>query len=135
VIYRSLQGFAIVREHLVRALQEQGLKVVVQVSTSEILGKAGYKVSGVHQIFFFRPDFMNEIIAQSSGKDPIAAQSDAIMLAPLKAVIFEEGAGAVLRFQNPTTVFQNHPRLEPFALDMKARMDRVIEELKKSEVC
>lgn len=133
MILRFSQGFAVIRERLAGALEEQGLRVVAQVPTSEILSRAGYNVPGIHQVFFFRPDFMNEIIMQNDGKDLIATQSNAIMLAPLKAVIFEEGAETAIRFQNPTMVFQSYPKLAHLALDMKARMNHAIERLKQTE--
>lgn len=120
-------GFAVVQGRLATALERQGLKVVAQLPTTEILARAGYAVPGVHQIFFFRPEFMNEIILLDQ-RNITEEPENAIMRAPLKAVIVEDGVESRIEIQDPVDIFRNHPSLAHLAADMGERIVRALDE-------
>jgi uncharacterized protein (DUF302 family) len=64
-------------------LQDAGFRVLAEVSTSEILRGAGYAADDLHQIFFFRPDYLSEILV---------AHPEALAAIPMKAVLRAGGA-------------------------------------------
>ena len=112
-------------EHAVdRARQQivaQGLRVVADVPTSELVNATGFEVPRTQQLFFFRADFMHALIRDTD---------EGILLAPMKLVLRETANGAIEGLvSSPLARFADLPKVARFAALLEENVQAVVKAL------
>ena len=101
--------FDTVVERVKSEIATAGLWVIAEIDPQMLLRRGGFAIPRTRQILFFHPRYMSRLLT---------ADASAIVEAPLKFVVTERGAGAVLRWPEPIASFRPHPRLAALAEEL-----------------
>lgn len=102
------------------ALVSQGLKVVAEVPTSQILAEAGIVVPPVTQLWYFHPRAIEAVLGLGD---------EALLLAPVKLVVRALGPRFLVVGPHPREIFQAWSESGGWLEELSGRVDRALTDL------
>lgn len=101
------------------AIQAEDMMVLAEVDAQAILARSNYEIGPTRQILFFHPRFMARLLA---------ADTSALLEAPLKFAVIEGERGVAVRWQEPRQAFERYSAEALAALgeELSALCERIV---------
>lgn len=105
-------------DHLRQAIQSEGLLLLQEINTQQIVSTHGLQINGLRQLLFFHPRYIKAILENNPA---------AIIEAPLKLIVVEdESRATVVRYAPPTYLFGRYPGLENLGSELQTIVNRLL---------
>jgi uncharacterized protein (DUF302 family) len=109
-------------QRLKNAIEAADLWVLHEIDPQTLLQRGGYTIAAARQVLFFHPRLMARVLA---------ADSAALLEAPLKFAAFEQTGGVMVRWIEPATAFARYgnPALAELGQELSRTCEHIIASL------